>query len=133
MGRIPPFKRLGSEEFGKEQSWISSLLDPLNSFFNVVYENLNSGLTFSDNFRAMVKDVRVDPSPTYPISFTNTMRVAPLGVVILQLTENVSDPTTVTSAVTLDWNYVEGSVKINNITGLTAAKTYNLRLLVIGG
>lgn len=133
MGRVPPFKRIGQEDFPGQRSWITSLLGPLNNFFSIMYENLNQGLTFNDNFRAFIKDVRVDASPTYPITFQNTMRVSPQGVIILKLEENVSNPSTVTSAVTLDWSFSEGSIKINNITGLDAAKTYSLRVLVIGG
>ena len=139
MGRVPEFRRLGVEDFPKDvKSWLGKLLAPLNSMFKTIYENLNHGLTFEENMIAQVKTLTFTKLSTYPSSdsplkFKNTMRVKPIGVIILAIKENVSNPSALTSAVAIDWSYGGEYVKINNITGLTNDTSYEITLLSIGG
>ena len=132
MSFLPPVKRFALEDFPKERSWIGNLIEPLNRFFQNVYNNLNHGLTFRDNLKAMISEQIVDQ--VYPLQFLNTMKVKPVGVWIISLVEIADIPATITDAVTIDWSYNgAGQIEINNISGLTAGKRYSLGLAVIGG
>ena len=136
--KLPPVKRLTKENYPSQRSWISKLLDPINEFMISIYSGLSNNLTFRENLQAMIKVVDIDKTATHPASdspakFTNTMKVKPIGAWIMQAVERNNNPATLTSAITMDWTYSEGFVRINNITGLTNDKNYTITVCVIGG
>ena len=131
MASLPQLKRFLQEDF-PDQPWIGKLFYPLNLFMNAVYSALNNSLTFQDNLLSQIKTLSVNgSSPT--VQFTWKFSTNPVGVLILRALDSSSSPTVVTSAVTCDWSFSSGVVTINNITGLTAGKTYSVTFLVIGG
>jgi hypothetical protein len=139
MGRIPNLKRIVLEEFPAEhRKWLVSLIDPLNDFFKIMYQNFNRGITFEDNIQSQIKEISfyktaTVPSKSTPIQFKNTMPVKPIGVIVLKVQEDMSDPGVLSNAVSIDWTYSNNDIQIRNISGLTNGTSYKIKVLVIGG
>lgn len=132
MSALPQIKRLLAEDYKEAGTWISKLLYPLNLFMSSVYAALNHGITFQDNVLAQVKTLTVkgsSPAVQFPWPYAS----APIGVLIIASSDTSAIPKTITAAVTCAWSYSAGTVSINNITGLDAARQYSLTFLVLGG
>lgn len=123
MAALPPLKRVTTEDFPEQKGWIAKLLQPLNSFFDSVYNALNKNLTFADNFKAMVKTVTVDNTQATfsPIHVASTIG-RPAGLWVVGLVDKAGQPATVRGAVSVDWTYVNGTISINRVGGL---RTYS--------
>lgn len=135
MANIPPLKRLSTEEFKDQSSWIGRLLSPLNDFFNHIAFAFNNQLTFKDNLFSEIReiDLNVLASGTYPYYFKCKFKSKPVGLWVCNAFEVAGTPSTLTTAVYIDWEYVNGQIKVNNISGLTASKRYKISLVIIYG
>lgn len=67
----------------------------------------------------------------FPINFAIKFKKHPEMVLIGQLIDE--DGNTSSVAPLLSWEYSEGNLSISAISGLTASKTYNVKLLIIYG
>lgn len=134
MARLPAIKRLTTEDFKDQTSWIGKLLAPLNDFMSSVAGALNRGLTFTDNFAAQVKELEftVDAN-TYPLKFLCTLSTKPVGLWIVKAEHAANTPSTLTTAVWADWSYVNGQVLINSFSGLTPGQKYRICVILIAG
>lgn len=136
MARIPPIKRLSTEDFREQQGWIGKLLSPVNQFMETVTGALSKGLTFGDNLNAQVKDLDVSiPSAgsAFPIYYTSSLAGRPVALWVGNAVERAANPSPITSAVYVDWEFINGQIKINNISGLSASKKYRITLISIAG
>lgn len=134
MARIPPLKRLTTEDFKEQSSWISSLLSPLNDFMSSVVGALNKGLTFTDNMSAQVKELEfTHTADAYPVKFLSTLTAKPVGLWVVSAVEVAASPSTITSAVWADWSFQNGQVYINNFSGLTSGRKYRICVIIITG
>lgn len=134
MAQIPPISRLAQEDF-KDQSWISKLLQPLNQFMLSVITALNKGLTFGENFNALVKVATfVTPASGAFESFSFTTSIPkPVGLWVVKAVDDTTGQV-LTAPVFAYWTFANGSVKIENISGLGVPNhTYSVTLIVIGG
>jgi len=133
MGKLPSIKNLILEDFQDQKSWISKLIYPINSFMELVFLNLNRGLTFSENMLSFVETVDV-VGDQYPVKFTNKLKVKPLGLWVIGCYQSDSYGTSITNAVYADWRYNQSNqVEINSITGLTSGVKYKLTMIIVGG
>lgn len=135
MSKLPAFNRLALEDFPSEKSWIGKLLSPLNSFMTAVVAAMSNGLTFSENLSAVVRTITVPAgSATYPIYFTWTLKSKPVGLWVVSVYEVTASHTTLTSAVSADWEYTsDGKVKINGFPSLPTGADYNVTIIAITG
>jgi hypothetical protein len=131
MALIPAVKRLLAEDF-KDQPWIAKLLGPINDFFGQMSNALNKRLTFTDNFAGIVKTVEVNvlASNTYPI-YVKCGLGKVSGLWIIKCEEVNATIATVTSAPLVHFEFINNQIKINDITGLTVGKKYNITLVII--
>lgn len=137
MAQLPPVRRIFREDLGGEApSWITRLLSPLNGFLEAVYSALNKNLTFSQNFRAQIKEFSVlagalaaDNTFSFPVEFP----AKPIGLSLLQVNAGDGTPLSLTAAVGVSWNWDSQSntIQITAITGLTSGQMYQIRVLVI--
>ena len=73
----------------------------------------------------------------YPISFSCNFNSAPSFLWVASAVEKASNPKVIVNPVYCDWSYVNGSILIDNITGLegslvsSSPRTFNLSLLVV--
>lgn len=135
MAQVPNTKRLTMEDFKDQQSWISKLLSPLNDFMASVTFALNNQLTIKENLAMEFKelDVTVSASNTYPIYFKCKFPIKAMALWVGNAVEIAGSPSPITNPVYVDWEYINGQVKINNITGLTVGKRYRLTVVVSYG
>ena len=143
MGKLPPVKRLDTNDFPTEKGWIGNLFYILNDFIRTVYSLFDSGITVADNMKGMIftiDTVTIGASaPNAAIGIKNTMSVKPYAVLLGWVREKntVASATTsiITSAVQIDWYYDSGKqqIYIQNVNGLTAAKSYTINLVILGG
>ncbi len=132
--KLPATKKVLREDVKDAPSWISGVIEPLNSFMENVYQALNKNITFTENINSFVKEITYTTTAGYPladeISFTNELKTRATGVMIMQAYER----TTYTPApgpVYVPWVENNGKLLISAITGLQASKSYTIRMLVI--
>lgn len=131
---IPSLKRLISEDFVSQKSWIDKLIQPLNTFFEGVSSALGKGLTFADNFDGEVKTI--ETSGVYPIKIAWTRKNRPRAVWVVDWAAKSGSTPTITSAVQVQWaNGTDGSLQINAIVGITptASAVYTVKIIAIAG
>lgn len=147
MARLPEYKRLVVEDYPKEERpWLGKLFVPVNRFMLSVYQALNRQLTINDNFLGEIKRNVLVSADAFPVSTGGGVKFRyalfekfgsatpqPLSVIIGRIQENISTPPTFTNAVTCDWDYSEGTIRIKNITGLTSGKNYLVTFEVKSG
>ncbi len=139
MANLPSIKLISREDLKEAPSWIERLLSPLNSFMAAVYENLNRGLTFRQNIRCNIKEVRFATPSNYvaasgftEIVFATGLRVKADGVILLQLYQtDVARTEFITLATSFDWIELEGEIHVRFIAGLDDSHSYFARFLVI--
>lgn len=68
MAKIPTIRRLSLEDFSSQKSWISPLIEILNSFIINVIQALNRQLTISENMLAQISTFRVQTNETYTLT-----------------------------------------------------------------
>lgn len=132
MAKAPNIKRLLVEDFPGQSEWIDKLLQPLNQLSVTVQTALNRGLSLKDNLGVSQLEVTLDTSQ--PSAFPLVLRHGAASVFGLQLVyafDTGNNPPAL-PAVTAHWEDLgDGRLKITNIAGLVAGRTYNLRFLVL--
>lgn len=138
MARIPTTKRFILEDFPKEvRKWFDKFLGGINDFILNVNNALNNNLTFSENMSAQLSTVKIqtdgsgDLFGTY--SFKNNLKGNAAGVWIVRIQDLAANPEAVDNGVCVDWSNGDGQIVINNVTGLTADKEYNITFIAITG
>lgn len=131
--KLPTQKRILREDIKDAPDWVSSLINPINSFMEVVYQSLNKNITFSENVAAFIKELTYTTSSTYPaglvVSFANSLKTKASGVMLMQIYETATY-TPPPGPVYIPWVENNGAIMVSSITGLEASKTYLIRLLV---
>jgi len=129
MSKITP-QRFTTEEFPEQESWIGKLFSPLNQFTGDIVRSFSNGLTIEDNLKQEIKEIKwVNSSSNYPLKFRTKFSSSPKGLHPIYLLNNTIGSYS-TLAPWVVWSYQNGEVTISNISGLTAASTYTIRLLV---
>ncbi len=133
--RLPDLRKILREDVKTKEQWVSAIIDPINSFMNVIYIGFNKNITFSENIRSIIKEVTVVAPSTYPsdqspIKFPNIMSVKATGLWVIQAYEKdtylpVLDPV---YAARVEDN---GVITVSGVSGLSPSKTYMVRFLVI--
>ena len=132
MTQINP-QKFTTEEFQDQQSWIGKLFSPLNQFTSSVVQAFNNGFSIEDNLYQELKDIKwVNSATNFPLKFKTKFAIHPKGLMPIYLLNNTLGSYSVLQPWVV-WSYADGQVVISDISGLTAASTYTIRLLVIFG
>jgi uncharacterized membrane protein len=135
MARLQSFKRLIAEDFPeKDRPLIQKIAYVVNIFGEDVLNALNKQLTIEDNLNIVKKDITVvvdgSGEPTIPISIKTNLDHACQGITVIKVS-NVTDPTSFPSGTPfVSFSENSGTISISNITNLTAADQYQLRLIL---
>jgi hypothetical protein len=132
MGRLSP-QKFSLESFPKQADWIGPLLSSLNSFFNDLLIQFTGNLTVADNLYQEIKEIKFkNEANEFPLRFRTKFNVNPKGMVLIFIYDNtLSESAAIAPAI--KWGFVNGEIQIESISGLTASRTYTIRLLVIYG
>lgn len=132
--QLPATKKILREDLKEAPSWISGIIEPVNSFMENIYQALNGNITFTQNINSFVKEITYKTTAAYPvtgqISFTNDLKVRATGIFVMQAFDR-SNYQPAPGPVYAPWVEDNGSLLINAITGLAASKIYTIRLLII--
>lgn len=127
--RLPGFKRLQFQDFPKKYNDLTNILfNILNPFMEVVTQALSKRLTFDDNFDCLLVTVDIS-TPINNFKIANprggTFRGATIDYCV-----NKNDSTEVLTQAPFAQFTVsnDGQIVITNITGLSAGKTYTIRI-----
>ena len=132
--KLPPIKKILREDVKSAPSWISGIIDPVNSFMEAVYQSLNKNITLTENIASFVKEIIYTTPSTYPsgveqVIFMNQLRAKPTGLMVMQAYER-SSYIPATGPVYVPWVEDDGDIILSTVTGLAANKTYVLRLVI---
>lgn len=135
MSQIPPLKKIIVEDFPKQyQDLVGRLAYPFNTAIENIVQTVNGQLTF-DNFTWQYKSVTftVNPDGSLPSSaaFALDTTGKPLGMSIIQVTNNTSVTTQLTAAPFATYTITSSNqVNFNQITGLVANNNYTINFIV---
>lgn len=125
MAQIPVPTQLSRQDFPDAPNWISKLLYPLQLFMTSVKNALTNQLTFQDNFSCVVQYFTLVAGTTDSL---NTFSFPfPFGRQPIELSIHASPASGSYEVlfVVASWNYVNGNIVINGISGLTNTVKYN--------
>lgn len=122
--KLPPLKRLFDKDLMPMPQWFQPMLLLCNSFFQNVWQALNSQITFQENVRSQIIDFNYVAGSA--IKLTTTLPEPLIGVILLQIGTGP-----IGGGVTVVWQQIEKTIEIKQITGLTNGEQYNVRLLLI--
>lgn len=132
--RLPTQKKILREDLKDAPSYVNGIIEPVNTFMEAVYQALNKNITLQDNIASFIKELIYTTPSTYPagvedVSFRNTLRTRPTGVMVMQAYERtayVAAP----GPVYVPWIEDDGNIIVSTVTGLVASKTYLIRLVI---
>lgn len=137
MAKLPQIKRLVTEDFMDQKSWISRLFMPLNTFMESVITAFNRNLTLTENLSADIKTVLFTtvPTGTSPVNVAWTLKHAPVAIMIGQISRLDAAAFTLTVAPAIQWSWTTSGLQITNLIGVTpsSAVPYNLTLVCFTG
>lgn len=132
--KLPTIKKILREDVKDAPSWISGVIDPVNSFMENVYTALNKSITLTDNISSFIKEISYRTSASYPdpildkTNFMNTLRARATGLMVMQAFETASYvPVSIGN---LAWTEDSSGIVIYPISGLAASRAYTIRLVV---
>ena len=120
--------------------WITSLITPLNVFMEEVYQALDRDLTLGSNIKGAIRTISFTTKSDYTTAdpVTDGWRVQeindPIGVkpevVAIGKVTNLTNYKIVTDPVSLNWDYLNGVIRIQHIAGLDDSTKYEIKLLI---
>lgn len=127
MARINSSKKLVLEDYPKDTSW-AKLISTLNPFLENVYYSLVNGITLRDNIKSQISEIKIKEN-NFPVKIKWTLNERPTVVMIGHIQEDSASPGTI-PVHSLQWSFRDGEVQVT-VSGLDAAKDYNLRIIGI--
>ncbi len=132
MAKAPNIRRLLVEDFPDQSDWIDKLLQPINQLSVTVQTALNKGISLKDNAGVGYLEVTLDTSQ--PSAFPLVMRhglTSAWGLQLVYVVDTGNNPPALPALTALWEDLGDGRLKVTNIPGLVAGRTYNLRFLVL--
>lgn len=134
---LQSYKRIYKQDFQQEdQNLVEKLSYSINSGFDIVYEALNKRLTFDDNFNSNIVTFNVTVNatgvPTLNGVFRTSVSGSITGLVVIKAVNQTNNKIYPTSSPFISFTQNSSNVTINNITGLQAANSYQITVLIIG-
>jgi len=130
--RLRPAK-LTLEDFQAQKDWIGPLFQVLNGFTEDIVTAFANRLSVEDNLQQEIREIKwINSTTNYPLKFKAKLGTNPQGMTFIYLFNNTLGEYS-TQTPTVVWSYESGIISISNISGLTSASTYTIRLLVIYG
>jgi hypothetical protein len=130
VSRLPPVQRLSLEDFPDQKKWLGKLLSPINQFMESVYQSLNQGLTVKENMAGTLLEVILEGS--MPAKAAWSLKSKPVAVLLGQVERTDGTTITLSSAIGIRWSYNgEGTLQIDQITGITPSSSAKVRVTLI--
>lgn len=128
MAKLPSQYTIKPDEF-PQQPWISRLLGPISRFMDDVVRAFNKNLTITDNIDGEFITVVIDG--TFPLNLPWTRASAPKAVWIGGYREVSGSHVALIDPLFVDWEYINGNLRILNIINSTASTNNRFYLTLI--
>lgn len=130
MAKLPVLQQLSRQDFPDAPNWISKLLYPLQLFMTSVINALTSQLTYQDNFSAII-NTHTFTAGSADTNNAYTFQCA-LGRQPIELTVHAvrTDGSYEVLYPQVSWNFINNTISINAIKGLTSGAQYTLTFVV---
>ena len=127
---LPSLWRFDYGDYTSLGSTFQKFLANLNLFTLAVYNLLNGGIGFA-NMQRTIYRTTVTASTVTPLSFVNSLTIAPSGLSVVQVLAVGTTPQALSTSVSAaNFVYDGKNINILNISGLVAGVTYNIALEV---
>lgn len=133
--QLPLYRRITSEDLtdAPKGSWKEKLIYAINLFIQQLYTGLSNQLTPEQNCIAQTQSYTFTGSST-PVknafSFPANYRYNPLGRDVLNLQPTDGSSAVFTTAPYVSWSYVNGTINVLGICGLTDGVPYTITIRV---
>lgn len=125
-------QRFTVENFKDQEKWISPLLSGLNQFFGEIIQSYQNSLTVDENLSQEIKELKfANQSANFPLKFRAKIQQSPKCIYVGYVYNQTDDTAVLGSVPYANWSYINGEIQIDSFLGLTANKTYIVRLHVI--
>lgn len=132
MAKLTP-QRFSTEEFVDQQDWIGKLFSPLNQLTGEIVRAFSNALNIEDNLFQEIREIKFTNTTTnFPLKFRTKFNASPKGLTPIYLLDNTTGSYSLLQP-WVSWSYQNNEVTINNISGLTPATAYTMRLWVCYG
>lgn len=134
MARLPPLKRIISDQLQKYADLNEPVFSVLNSFMESISRALNNQLTFSENLDAQI--ITFTDNGEYPIKLAWNRTSKPKAVWIGSISRVDGADPVISTAVTPNWKFSQsGQIEVISMVGLGASSTdkYNITLIGVTG
>lgn len=91
-----------------------------------------STITLSQNATSTIVGVPTIVGNNFPVNFLYTLPTRPISLRIGQIYENTDNPLVIALPTSVDWEYLNGQIIINHITGLRADVKYRATIIIEG-
>lgn len=135
MAKIRKINKILTEDFPSTyRDLVSKLAFVLNPFLDNLVDALDGRLNFSDNLDSEVKTITVTPSSDLPLKVRTDLARCD-SVIITRATNLTNTSATLPGAPFVEFNNQESNgirqIEITNITGLTSASRYRIKLILL--
>jgi len=131
--KIPSLKRILREDLKEAPSWIEGVIAPINSFMEYIYQAMNKNISYADNIACTIREFTYITPSTYPtmdnVEFLTGLKVKATDARIMQILDKDTFMP-VLNATSLPWYEDNGTIIISAIPGLTASKSYIVRIKI---
>lgn len=132
MSKLKP-QKFTLEGFGDQASWIGKLFSPLNQVLNDLVIAFNNGITIEENLYQEIKEIKFkNDSNNFPLRFKTKFSINPKGMLLIYVFDETIGSCSVLFPI-VEWNYINGEIVINSLSGLNISTNYTLRFQVIYG
>lgn len=138
MAVLPKYKRIRKEDFEpQQQEFVDKLAFAINDGFSALYNAVSGKLTFGDNILSSIRtlNVTVNAAGT-PTTLTSTRLPSnisnPQGVLVLSAVNTQNSSVYATATPFISFSTSAGNLIVNNIAGLPAGNSFELKILIIG-
>ncbi len=122
--------QLDRSDFPEAPSWISKLLYPLQLFITQVTSILTNQITLQDNVSCVIKQITLQAGVADTNNIVSFPWNLPRQPIELSLHVTRQDGTYEVVYPEVSWNYINTSIVVNGIKGLTSGKFYSLNFVV---
>ncbi len=132
VSNLPNQQRFKFEDYQGAPQWFANFLQSLNLFTDPTYQILNGNVGYQNLAvpKLFTKTVTVDSTGSVAFNFVNPLKMNASAVLLGNVYASGNPSLHSTSAVVVFWHESQGSIYIDNITGLTAATSYVVTLAV---
>lgn len=135
---LPRQRKILREDVKDAPSWISKIIEPLNSFMESVYAILNKNVNYRNHIACTLRELDFQTLPTYDetidtfrvIKFPSELRTRAFGLHLVAVREVANNYSPIEKPIFINWYESNGEIVIPLIIGLKPNTRYMMNLKI---